>query len=267
MSQLNEVAGRIEAIWEAGPSGDADRLAVEEAVGLLDRGEARVAEKKGGEWVVNEWTKKAVLLYFRLHDNQEMVAGPAEWFDKIPLKSHWREAGVRSVPLAVARFGSFVEKGAVLMPCYVNIGARVGSGTMIDTWSTVGSCAQVGRNCHISGGVGIGGVLEPLQASPVIIEDDVFIGARSEVAEGVVIEEGAVLAMGSFVAASTRIYSVPEGRQLPPGRIPARSVCVPGSLVSRDGSHSTYSLIIKKTRDERTDARTALNALLREGDA
>ena len=267
MSQFAELAARIEAIWESGPQGEADTATIEEALGVLDRGDARVAEKVEGQWVVNEWTKKAVLLYFKTHDNNEMLAGPAEWFDKVPLKTGWREAGVRSVPLAIARFGSFIEKGAVLMPCYVNIGARVGSGTMIDTWSTVGSCAQVGSDCHISGGVGIGGVLEPLQASPVIIEDNVFIGARSEVAEGVVIEEGAVLAMGSFIAQSTKVYSVPEGKVLPPGRVPARGVCVPGSLVSKDGSHSTYALILKKYRDEKTDARTALNALLREGDA
>lgn len=267
MSQHGEIAAKIEAIWEAGPSGEADTAVIEHALGVLDRGEARVAEKVGGDWVVNEWTKKAVLLYFKTHDNQVMVAGPAEWFDKIPLKQGWRDAGVRSVPLAVARFGSFVEKGAVLMPCYINIGARVGSGTMIDTWSTVGSCAQVGKDCHISGGVGIGGVLEPLQANPVIIEDNVFLGARSEVAEGVIIEEGAVLAMGSFIAQSTKVYSVPEGKVLPPGRVPARAVCVPGSLVSRDGSHSTYALILKKYRDEKTDARTALNDILREGDS
>ena len=264
MSEHTDIADQINALWEQDSLGDADVKVIDEAIALLDRGEVRVAEKRKGEWVVNEWTKKAVLLYFRTHESEEMTAGPAEWFDKVPLKSGWRAAGVRSVPTAVARHGSFVERGAVLMPCFINIGARVGAGTMIDTWSTVGSCAQVGADCHISGGVGLGGVLEPLQASPVIIEDNVFIGARSEVAEGVIVEEGAVLAMGSFVAASTKIYSVPEDRVLEPGRIPARSVCVPGSLVSRDGSHSTYALIIKKQRDERTDARTALNALLRD---
>ncbi|MEO1496924.1 MAG: 2,3,4,5-tetrahydropyridine-2,6-dicarboxylate N-succinyltransferase [Planctomycetota bacterium] len=257
----------MDAAFDADDRGDAARQAAEEALALLDAGEVRVAEKRDGAWRVNEWVKKAVLLHFRFSDNREMTAGPIEWFDKVDLKRDWREAGVRSVPTAIARYGSHIEPGAVLMPSYVNIGARVGAGTMIDTWSTVGSCAQVGKNCHISGGVGIGGVLEPLQASPVIIEDDVFLGARSEVAEGVVVEEGAVLAMGCFLAASTKIYSVPAGRLLEPGRIPPRSVCVPGSLPSKDGSHWTYALIIKKTRDERTDARTALNAILREGDA
>ncbi|TWT46634.1 2,3,4,5-tetrahydropyridine-2,6-dicarboxylate N-succinyltransferase [Botrimarina hoheduenensis] len=264
MSDLVTLAARIDEIWESGAAADA-RAVVSEALALLDAGAIRVAEKVDGAWHVNEWVKKAVLLHFRYSDNREMTAGPIEWFDKVALKTGWREAGVRSVPTAIARYGSFIEPGAVLMPSYVNIGARVGTGTMIDTWSTVGSCAQVGKNCHISGGVGIGGVLEPLQASPVIIEDNVFLGARGEVAEGVLIEEGAVLAMGCFVAGSTKIYSVPEGRELPPGRIPARSVCVPGSLLSKDGSHSTYAIIIKKLRDERTDARTALNSLLREG--
>jgi 2,3,4,5-tetrahydropyridine-2-carboxylate N-succinyltransferase len=261
---IHKLAARVDQIWAGEEAADA-REVVKQALDLLDSGAIRVAEKVGGEWTVNEWVKKAVLLHFRYSDNREMTAGPIEWFDKVALKTNWREAKVRSVPTAIARYGSFIEEGAVLMPCYINIGARVGAGTMIDTWSTVGSCAQVGKNCHISGGVGIGGVLEPLQASPVIIEDDVFFGARGEAAEGVVIEEGAVLAMGCYVAGSTKIYSVPEGRELPPGRIPARSVCVPGALASRDGSHQTYAIIIKKYRDERTDARTALTSILREG--
>ena len=264
MTDIASLASRIDKIWNHEEAADVGPVVTKVALDLLDQGEIRVAEKVDGEWRVNEWVKKAVLLHFRYSDNREMTAGPVEWFDKVALKTGWREAKVRSVPTAIARYGSFIEPGAVLMPCYVNIGARVGAGTMIDTWSTVGSCAQVGANCHISGGVGIGGVLEPLQASPVVIEDNVFIGARGEVAEGVIVEEGAVLAMGCFVAGSTKIYSVPEGRELPPGRIPARSVCVPGSLVSKDGSHSTYAIIIKKQRDERTDARTALTSLLRE---
>lgn len=265
MSEHQELAAQIDAIFDGSYTAEDAPEIARRALGLLDSGEVRVAEKVNGEWTVNEWVKKAVLLHFRYSDNREMTAGPIEWFDKVDLKTGWREAKVRSVPTAIARYGSFIEPDAVLMPCYINIGARVGSGTMIDTWSTVGSCAQVGKNCHISGGVGIGGVLEPLQANPVIIEDDVFLGARSEVAEGVIVEEGAVLAMGCFVAQSTKIYSVVEGKELPPGRIPPRSVCVPGSLVSRDGSHHTYAIIIKKQRDERTDARTALTSLLREG--
>ncbi|MEO0529703.1 MAG: 2,3,4,5-tetrahydropyridine-2,6-dicarboxylate N-succinyltransferase [Planctomycetota bacterium] len=255
----------MDKVYAGEEAADVGPIITKQALDLLESGEVRVAEKVDGAWRVNEWVKKAVLLHFRYSDNREMTAGPIEWFDKVALKTGWRDAKVRSVPTAIARYGSFIEPDAVLMPCYINIGARVGSGTMIDTWSTVGSCAQVGKNCHISGGVGIGGVLEPLQANPVIIEDDVFIGARSEVAEGVIVEEGAVLAMGCFVAGSTKVYSVPEGRELEPGRIPARSVCVPGSLVSRDGSHHTYAIIIKKQRDERTDARTALTSLLREG--
>lgn len=265
MSEHQELATQIDAIFDGSYTADDAPVIAKRALDLLDAGAVRVAEKVAGTWTVNEWVKKAVLLHFRYSDNREMTAGPIEWFDKVALKTGWRDAKVRSVPTAIARYGSFIEPDAVLMPCYINIGARVGSGTMVDTWSTVGSCAQVGKNCHISGGVGIGGVLEPLQASPVIIEDDVFLGARSEVAEGVLVEEGAVLAMGCFVAQSTKIYSVVEGRELPPGRIPARSVCVPGSLVSRDGSHHTYAIIIKKQRDERTDARTALTSLLREG--
>ena len=191
-----------------------------------------------------------------------MRAGCFAYLDKVPLKTNWEGHGARVVPPATVRYGAHVAPGAVLMPCYINLGAWVGSGTMIDTWSTVGSCAQVGENCHISGGVGIGGVLEPLQASPVIIEDNVFIGARSEVAEGVRVREGAVLAMGCYFAASTRIYNVMTG-ETTTGAIPPRAVVVPGSLASKDGSHNTYALIIKKIRDARTDARTALNEILR----
>ncbi len=261
---VGKLENKINAIWEADAKGEADQAVVSQVLDLLDGGHISVAEKFDGVWHTNQWVKKAVLLYFRYHDNVKMVAGPQEWFDKVPLKTGWEAAGVRSVPTATARYGSFIESGAVLMPCYINIGARVGSGTMIDTWSTVGSCAQIGKNCHISGGVGIGGVLEPLQAGPVIIEDDVFIGARSEVAEGVVVEEGAVLAMGCFVGASTKIYDELSGELLPFGRIPARAVCVPGTLPSKKGPCSTYAIIVKKVRDEKTDGRVALNSILRE---
>ena len=267
MTEHQALASRIDAIWDAGSKADADRAAVQQALDLLDRGEIRVAEQVDGLWHTYPWVKKAVLLYFRFHDNVKTAAGPIEWFDKVPLKSGWQAAQVRSVPSAVARYGSFIEPDAVLMPCFINIGARVGAGTMIDTWATVGSCAQIGRDCHISGGVGIGGVLEPVQAGPVIVEDGVFIGARSEVAEGVIVGQGAVLAMGCYVGASTRLYDEQADELLPPGRIPPRAVCVPGAMPSKTGRCSTYAVIIKKVRDERTDARTALNAILREGGA
>ncbi|MBX3727936.1 MAG: 2,3,4,5-tetrahydropyridine-2,6-dicarboxylate N-succinyltransferase [Candidatus Sumerlaeia bacterium] len=255
----------IDAAWEGGIDDPDAREAVLTTLNLLDRGFLRTAEKTAGGWVVHAWVKKAVLLSFRFGVSVEMTAGPLEWFDKVHLKSGWKDAGVRCVPGAVVRHGAFVEPGAVLMPCFVNIGARVGGGTLVDTWATVGSCAQVGRDCHISGGVGIGGVLEPVQAAPVILEDNVFVGARSEIVEGVIVEEGAVLAMGCYIGASTRLYDATTGRELPPGRIPSRAVCVPGSLPARDGTHSTYAIILKKYRDARTDARTALNAILREG--
>jgi len=267
MTQLLSMEDTINAAWESKDDTPEIRDAVKNTLDLLDQGEIRVSEKKGDDWIVNEWVKKAVLLYFKFHPNQEMEAGEVKWFDKVPLKSDWEKAGVRSVPLAVARYGSFIEKDAVLMPSYVNIGARVGSGTMVDTWATVGSCAQVGRNCHISGGVGIGGVLEPIQANPVIIEDNVFIGARSEVAEGVIIGDGAVLAMGCYIGKSTKVYDAMSKKQIDPGKIPARSVCVPGALLSKDGTHTTYAIIIKKYRDEKTDARTALNSILRESES
>ncbi len=267
MTDIATLEQDILTAWKEGDDSPAARDAVARALELLDQGSIRVAQKQGAEWTVNEWVKMAVLLYFRFNDNGTIAAGDLSWYDKVPVKGNWRTAGVRAVPPAVARFGSFVEQGAVLMPCYVNIGARVGSGTMIDTWATVGSCAQIGRNCHISGGVGIGGVLEPVQASPVIVEDNVFVGARSEIAEGVVVEEGAVLAMGCFVGASTRIFDCRTGSQRDPGRIPPRAVCVPGALPSPDGTHSTYAIVIKKYRDEKTDARTALNSILRDGGA
>lgn len=238
------------------------RAAVAAILKDLDEGRVRVAEKSGGAWRVNETAKKAILLHFKCGENRVFEAGEFRYFDKVPVKTNFDKINVRCVPQAVVRYGAYVAPDVVLMPSYVNIGAYVGSGTMIDTWATVGSCAQVGRHCHVSGGVGIGGVLEPPQAAPVIIEDGVFLGARCEVAEGVIVEEGAVLAMGCYVGQSTRIYNAMTGETLT-GRIPARAVCVPGALPSRDGSHSTYAIIIKKYRNDKTDARIALCDVLR----
>ncbi|HEY8538302.1 MAG TPA: 2,3,4,5-tetrahydropyridine-2,6-dicarboxylate N-succinyltransferase [Steroidobacteraceae bacterium] len=245
------------------------RNAVEEAIDLLDSGKARVAEKVDGHWRVNEWLKKAVLLFFRLNDNRRIDAGYTRFFDKVPLKhadydeEKFRADGVRVVPHAIVRRGAYVAPNAVLMPSYVNIGAYVGEGTMVDTWATVGSCAQIGRNVHLSGGVGIGGVLEPLQASPTIIEDNCFIGARSEIVEGVVIEEGSVISMGVFIGASTRIYDRETGVILH-GRVPAGSVVVPGSLPSSDGRYSLNCAVIVKKVTAQTRAKTSINELLRE---
>lgn len=242
--------------------------AIDACIELLDSGRARVAEPKDGRWVVNEWLKKAVLLYFRSHDNVVMDAGYTRFYDKVPLKygqssgAELQASGVRVVPHAIVRKGSYIAPNVVLMPSYVNIGAYVGSGTMVDTWATVGSCAQIGRNVHLSGGVGIGGVLEPLQASPTIIEDDCFIGARSEVVEGVVVEAGSVISMGVFIGQSTRIYDRTTGKILQ-GRIPAGSVVVPGTLPSADGKCSLYCAVIVKRVDAQTRAKTSLNELLR----
>jgi 2,3,4,5-tetrahydropyridine-2-carboxylate N-succinyltransferase len=242
--------------------------ALEECLALLDSGQLRVAEPQGGGWVVNEWLKKAVLLYFRTHDNRAIDAGFTRFFDKVPLKyAHASEAqlragGARIVPHAIVRRGAYIAPDAVLMPSYVNIGAWVGAGTMVDTWATVGSCAQIGRNVHLSGGVGIGGVLEPLQASPTIIEDDCFIGARSEVVEGVVVEAGSVISMGVFIGQSTRIYDRTTGTILQ-GRVPAGSVVVPGTLPSSDGRCSLYCAVIVKRVDAQTRAKTSINELLR----
>lgn len=236
---------------------------IEEVIEALDTGSLRVVERgDGGVWHVHAFVKRAILLYFRGREIQRYDAGVFEYRDKFPLKGDWEKWGVRVVPPATVRRGAFVSPGVILMPSYVNIGAWIGPGTMIDTWSTVGSCAQVGANCHISGGVGIGGVLEPVQARPVIIEDNVFIGARCEVAEGVRVGAGAVLSMGCYVGASTRVYNALTGETLI-GEIPERAVVFPGALPAKDGSHSVYALIIKKYRDERTDARTALNDALR----
>jgi 2,3,4,5-tetrahydropyridine-2-carboxylate N-succinyltransferase len=248
------------------------RAAVEDTLARLDAGQLRVAEKRDGQWVVHQWAKKAVLLSFRLSDNAPMGFGggePFAFYDKVPTKfagwtaDQFREAGVRVVPPAVARRGAFIARNVVLMPSYVNIGAFVDEGTMVDTWATVGSCAQIGRNVHLSGGVGIGGVLEPLQANPTIIEDNCFIGARSEVVEGVIVEENSVLSMGVYIGQSTRIYDRETGRILY-GRVPAGSVVVPGSLPSADGSHSLYCAVIVKRVDAQTRAKTGINELLRE---
>ena len=271
----------IEAAWEERdtitPGRSELREAVNEALDLLDSGRARVAEPDGeGGWRVNQWLKKAVLLSFRLHDNTmiEHAAGGAPAFDKVPSKfagwgeNRFREAGFRVVPGAVARRGSFIAKGVVLMPSFVNIGAYVGEGTMVDTWATVGSCAQIGRNLHISGGAGIGGVLEPLQAGPVVIEDGAFIGARSEVAEGVRVGEGAVLSMGVYLGASTKIVDRATG-EVHRGVVPPYAVVVPGALPGKplpDGSPgpSLYCAVIVKTVDAQTRAKTGINDLLRE---
>jgi 2,3,4,5-tetrahydropyridine-2,6-dicarboxylate N-succinyltransferase len=245
--------------------------ALEDCLALLDSGQARVAEPRDGGWVVNQWLKKAVLLYFRAHDNRVMDAGFTRFYDKVPLKyahasdAQLRAGGARIVPHAVVRRGAYIAPDAVLMPSYVNIGAWVGPGTMVDTWATVGSCAQIGRNVHLSGGVGIGGVLEPVQASPTIIEDDCFIGARSEVVEGVVVETGSVISMGVFIGQSTRIYDRTSGTILQ-GRVPAGSVVVSGTLPARDGSHSLYCAVIVKRVDAQTRAKTSINELLRSAE-
>jgi 2,3,4,5-tetrahydropyridine-2,6-dicarboxylate N-succinyltransferase len=242
--------------------------ALDECLALLGSGAIRVAEPDGRDWRVNEWLKKAVLLYFRAHPNRVQEAGVFRFYDKVPLRhtgydaERFRADGARIVPGAIVREGAHVAKDAVLMPCFVNVGAFVGEGTMVDTWATVGSCAQVGRNVHLSGGVGIGGVLEPLQARPTIVEDDCFIGARSEVVEGVVVERGSVLSMGVFLGASTRIYDR-ETKEIGYGRIPAGSVVVPGSLSASDGSHSLYCAVIVKKVDAQTRAKTSVNELLR----
>ena len=235
---------------------------------LPDSGQARVAEPAGDGWKVNEWLKKAVLLYFRCHDMDVMGDVTNPYWDKVPLRfenyeaEEFRQLGARVVPGTIARAGSYIGKDVVLMPSFINIGAYVGNGTMVDTWATVGSCAQVGARCHISGGAGIGGVLEPLQASPTIIEDDCFIGARSEVVEGVIVERGSVIGMGVFIGQSTRIYNRATG-EVSYGRVPAGSVVVSGSLPSADGKYSLYCAVIVKQVDEKTRGKTSVNDLLR----
>ena len=247
------------------------RKAVEETLAALDAGEFRVAEKIGGEWHTHQWIKKAVLLSFRLNPMESIAGGPggAHWYDKVPSKfAKWSaddfaRAGFRAVPGAIVRHSAYIARGAVLMPSFVNIGAHVGEGTMIDTWATVGSCAQVGKNCHISGGTGLGGVLEPLQANPVIIEDNCFIGARAEVAEGVIVGEGAVIGMGVFIGQSTKIVDRHTG-QIHMGRVPPYSVVVAGSLPQGPDRPSLYCAVIVKTVDERTRSKTSINELLRD---
>ena len=244
------------------------RAAVERALDLLDTGQLRVAEKRDGQWLVNEWLKKAVLLSFRLYDNRVADAGYTRFFDRVPLKyaehtdARFRAEGVRVVPPAVVRRGAYVAPNAVLMPSYVNVGAWIGEGSMVDTWATVGSCAQIGRNVHLSGGVGIGGVLEPLQAAPTIVEDDCFIGARSEIFEGVIVEQGAVISMGVFIGQSTRIYDR-ERDEVIQGRVPAGAVVVPGSLPATNGRYALSCAVIVKRVDAKTRARTGINELLR----
>jgi 2,3,4,5-tetrahydropyridine-2-carboxylate N-succinyltransferase len=267
----------ILAAWEDRQNLSAQRVApatlaaIETAVALLDRGELRVAEKSSGGWIVNEWLKKAVLLHFRTHDNVVMDGGCTRYYDKVPPKyaqsdaAEFAASGVRVVPGAVVRHGAYIAPNAILMPSFVNIGAYVDAGTMVDTWATVGSCVQVGRNVHLSGGVGLGGVLEPLQANPTIIEDNCFIGARSEIVEGVIVGEGSVISMGVFIGQSTRIYDRTTGEILQ-GRVPPGSVVVSGSLPSKDGSHSLYAAIIVKRVDAQTRAKTSLNELLRAAD-
>jgi 2,3,4,5-tetrahydropyridine-2,6-dicarboxylate N-succinyltransferase len=248
------------------------RPALGQVLDLLESGEQRVAEPDGnGGWTVNQWLKKAVLLYFRINGNRVVDGGPAQAFDKVPLRfAHGNDdelqgLGARVVPGALVRRGAHIAKDAVLMPSYVNIGAYVGAGTMVDTWATVGSCAQIGAGVHLSGGVGIGGVLEPLQANPTIIEDHCFIGARSEVVEGVVVEKGSVIGMGVFLGQSTRIYNRATG-EVTYGRIPGGSVVVAGNLPAKDGSHSLYAAIIVKQVDEKTRSKTGINELLRSAD-
>jgi 2,3,4,5-tetrahydropyridine-2,6-dicarboxylate N-succinyltransferase len=242
--------------------------ALDRCLELLDQGRVRVAEKKHGQWVVNEWLKKAVLLYFRIHDNVVVEAGYTRFFDKLPLKysassaEELQTSGVRIVPHAVVRKGAYIAPDVILMPSYVNIGAYIDRASMIDTWATVGSCAQIGRNVHVSGGAGIGGVLEPLQATPTIIEDDCFIGARSEIVEGVVVESGSVISMGVFIGQSTRIYDRASG-EIHHGRVPAGSVVVPGTLPSPDGRYALACAVIVKRVDAQTRAKVSINELLR----
>ncbi|MDM7458128.1 MAG: 2,3,4,5-tetrahydropyridine-2,6-dicarboxylate N-succinyltransferase [Paracoccus sp. (in: a-proteobacteria)] len=265
----------IETAWDAReditPATQGDtREAVEAVLAALDDGTLRVAEKRGAEWHVNQWAKKAVLLSFRLNDMQEMSGGPqgGNWWDKVPSKfldwtsDDWRQAGFRAVPGAIVRRSAFVGKGAVLMPSFVNLGAHVGEGTMVDTWATVGSCAQIGRNVHLSGGVGIGGVLEPLQAGPTIIEDNCFIGARSEVVEGCIVREGSVLGMGVYIGQSTKIVDRETG-DVTYGEVPAGSVVVAGTMPSKNGLNLYCAVIVKRV-DAKTRSKTSINELLRD---
>jgi len=274
MNASEKLQSTIEQAWEnrerLSPGSAPAKIgkAVAQVLDELDRGRLRVAEKVSGTWNTHQWIKKAVLLSFRLQDNQLVRAGSLQFYDKVPTKFHrydrgrFERGGFRVVPPAVARHGAYIAKNVVLMPSFVNVGAYVDEGTMIDTWATVGSCAQIGKNVHLSGGVGIGGVLEPLQASPTIVEDNCFVGARSEIVEGVVVEENAVISMGVFISASTRILDRASGEILY-GRVPAGSVVVPGTLPSPDGKYGLYCAVIVKQVDAKTRAKTGINELLR----
>jgi 2,3,4,5-tetrahydropyridine-2-carboxylate N-succinyltransferase len=272
-SLIETIEAEYERRSDLGTAADEPELseAVSQAIAMLDSGEARVAEKVDGVWRVNQWLKKAVLLSFRLSDNEVMPGTHSNFYDKVPLKfsdfgqEEFDKAGVRVVPDAIVRRGAYVAPDVVLMPSYVNIGANIASGTLVDTWATVGSCAQIGKNVHLSGGVGIGGVLEPVQAGPTIIEDDCFIGARSEIVEGVIVEEGSVISMGVFIGQSTKIYNRETG-ETGYGRVPAGSVVVAGSLPSADGAYSLYCAVVVKQVDAKTRAKTSLNDLLRNAD-
>ena len=273
---MHHLAEVIEKGWETRNDWDAKsapselRDAVEHAIELLDTGAARVAEPNDeGEWIVHEWLKKAVLLYFKLHENRVINGGVTNYYDKVPLKfatwgeDKFRKGGFRVVPPAVVRRGAYIAPRCVLMPSYVNIGAYVDEGTMVDTWATVGSCAQIGKNVHLSGGVGIGGVLEPLQARPTIIEDDCFIGARSEIVEGVIVRRGSVISMGVYIGRSTRIVDRETGK-IYYGEVPPYSVVVPGSMPGSKGGPNLYCAVIVKRVDEKTRAKTSITELLRE---
>ncbi len=272
---MNDLQSTIELAFEGRQKLTAEnaslelRSAVDEAIAGLDKGDYRVAEKVDGEWVVHQWLKKAVLLSFKLYQNRVIDAGFCQFYDKVPLKYNQQDEqdfiqnGVRIVPHAMVRRGAFVGKNSVLMPSYVNIGAYIDEGVMVDTWATVGSCAQIGKNVHLSGGAGIGGVLEPLQANPTIIEDNCFIGARSEVVEGVIVEENSVISMGVFLGQSTKIFNRLTG-EISYGRIPAGSVVVPGNLPSKDGSYSMYCAVIVKQVDDKTRSKISINELLRD---
>ena len=274
MSDNTELKNKIESAWEnitkISPNDTDIADAVNEVIKKLDNGQFRIAEKNGNDWIVNQWLKKAVLISFRINDNKILKGPYTSWYDKVKGKTvdwnedQWKEAGYRHVPNGTVREGSFIGKGVVLMPSFVNIGAYIDEGTMVDTWATVGSCAQIGKNCHLSGGVGIGGVLEPLQANPVIIEDNCFVGARAEVAEGVIVREGSVLSMGVYLGASTKIVNRSTG-EISYGEVPAYSVVVPGSLPNEDPKKpSLYCVLIVKTVDENTRKKTSINDLLRE---
>ena len=274
MSENQKLKESIESAWEnianLSPSDTDVSQAVNQVIKKLDSGELRIAEKVDNQWTVNQWLKKAVLISFRINENTILRGPYTSWFDKVKGKTvdwdenQWKAAGYRHVPNGTVREGSFIGKGVVLMPSFVNIGAYIDEGTMVDTWATVGSCAQIGKNCHLSGGVGIGGVLEPLQANPVIIEDNCFVGARAEVAEGVIVREGSVLSMGVYLGASTKIVNRTTGEILY-GEVPAYSVVVPGTMPNEDPTKpSLYCVVIVKTVDENTRKKTSINDLLRE---